>query len=315
MPAPDSRRTDHPYLVDRLEDLPEGLQQLAGQGLAAGETAETIFAMPAQWLPMDFGRRGGMHLVPERALLFTGRGALYVQGAGRSGEPGQAIYLPGSQLFYTRLIQVLLYGRLEFYIAAGDRLRRIVVEYNTVGHDLLKPALQRFLRLAWEQKPSGRPSPGVDQTETMLQALGEQSYKFRGGLQGYGLLPGECLRGFVFQPRITQRILGIFPRLIAPAAVFALTEKSFVAIEEGRTNATSYGWFVTYCPRHYVSGVSVAPHAQWQDVCIQLKKGNIQEKYLATVEEKSALALRGLWRGEMLNTELTHHGSRFRGVS
>lgn len=299
MPAPYSRRTDHPYLVESLEDLPDGLQHLAGQGLEAGETAETIFVMPAQWLPMDFGRRGGMHLVPERALVFTSRGALYVQGAGRSGEPGQAIYLPGSQLFYTRLIQVLLYGRLEFYSAAGDRLQRIVVEYNTTGHDLLKPALQRFLRLAWEQKPSGAPHPDVDQTETMLQALGEQSYKFRGGLQGYGLLPGERLLGFVFQPRITQRILGIFPRLIAPAAVFALTEKSILAIEEGRTNATSYGWFVTYCPRHYVSGVSVAPHAQWQDVCVQMQMGDIQDKYLVTVEEKSALALRGLWQGEI----------------
>ncbi len=74
MPGPYSRRTDHPYLVKSLQDLPDGLRPLAGQTLEAGEPAETIFVMPAQLLPKNFGGRGGMHLAPERALLFTARG-------------------------------------------------------------------------------------------------------------------------------------------------------------------------------------------------------------------------------------------------
>ena len=80
--------------------------------------------------------------------------------------------------------------------------------------------------------------------------------------------PGERLLGFVFQPRIIQRVLGIFPRLAAPAALLALTENEILLIEEGRTNATSYGWFVTFCPRRYVTGVESTPHSEWQNVYV-----------------------------------------------
>ena len=65
MPGPYSRRTDHPYLVKSLQDLPDGLRPLAGQTLEAGEPAETIFVMPAQSLPKNFGGRGGMHGEPH----------------------------------------------------------------------------------------------------------------------------------------------------------------------------------------------------------------------------------------------------------
>jgi hypothetical protein len=292
VPGPYSRRTDHPYLVESLQDLPDGLRPLAEQTLEAGKTVETIFVMPAQSLPKNFGGRGGMHLAPDRALLFTAQGVLYVQDGEASGQPGQVVYLRGDQLLYTRMIQILLYGRLEFCGVEGDALKRIVVEYNTVGHDLLKPALQRFLRLAWG-KPSV--SPGDDHTEALLEALGEQSFKFRGGLRGYGLLPGERLLGCVFQPRIIQRVLGIFPRLAAPAALLALTENEIMLIEEGRTNPTSYGWFITLCPRNYVTGVEARPGAEWKDVHVHLKKGEITADHQVTLENAAAQAWQSLW--------------------
>ncbi|MBN2148396.1 MAG: hypothetical protein JW726_13490 [Anaerolineales bacterium] len=37
MPGPYSRRTDHPYLVESLQDLPEGLQKLAEQALGPAD--------------------------------------------------------------------------------------------------------------------------------------------------------------------------------------------------------------------------------------------------------------------------------------
>lgn len=90
-----------------------------------------------------------------------------------------------------------------------DALTHIVVEYNTVGYDLLQPALQRFLRLAWGTSDHSL-EPGEDRTDVLVQGLGQQSFKFRSGLQIYSLQTGELVSGFVFQLRIIQRIFGIF---------------------------------------------------------------------------------------------------------
>ncbi len=294
MAATNYRRTDHPYLVAHLHDLPGSLAQLAGQALEADEPLETLFVMPPQALPKNFGGRGGMHLAPERALLFTARGVLFVQDAGASGQPAQAVALHGDQLLYAHLTQILLYGRLELCAVEHDALKRIVVEYNTVGHFLLQPALQRLLRLAWDEPP-GMPGLDSDSTESVLEALGERSFKFKGGLRYHGLLPGERLLGCVFQPRILRRVLGIFPRLAEPAALLALTEHQILLIEEGRTNATSYGWFITFCPRRCVTGIETAPHAAWQEVQVHLQKGSISAERRVIVENAAAQAWRDLW--------------------
>lgn len=131
--------------------------------------------MPAQSLPKSFGGWGGIHLAPDLTLLFTSQGVLYSQGADTSEQPGQAIYLRGDQLLFTRLIQILLYAGLEFCGVEGDGLKPIVVEYNVIGYDLLNPApaLQCFLSLAWA-RPRRRPHRGFTASvgRTVFQAQG-----------------------------------------------------------------------------------------------------------------------------------------------
>lgn len=214
-------------------------------------------------------------------------------GGNSPGRPGQVIHLRGDQLLYTHLSLVLLYGRLEFCGIEGEALTHIVVEYNTVGHDFLHPTILRFLRLAWQQPQSQRPQH--DQTDTLLQELFEKSFKFRNGLKIYAMQPGEPLLGFVFQPRIMRPYFRIFHRLVAPAALLALTQNDLVLIQEGRSSVSSYGWFITFCPRICVSGIEITPNVEWQDVNIHLKRGDFTADHQVTVENTAARNWQSLW--------------------
>lgn len=294
MPGPFARRTEHPYLVDSLADLPADLRQLAEQTLEPNELVDTIFVVPPQTMPKNIEGRGGMHRVPEQAILFAADRILHVQAAEKPGAPGQAPWITTDQLFYVRLILILLYGRLELYGVDDGALKRIIVEYNTVAHELLQPALQRFLCRAWR---TGVHVEGIesDHTESLLQELGQQSFKFGNGLPAYGLLPGAKLTGFVFQPRLVQRIWRIFQHLVAPAALLALTDGELVIIEEGRTNATSYGWFITLCPRVYVARIEIGPGARQQDIHVYMSRGISTAAHQVTMESKAAQGWMSLW--------------------
>jgi hypothetical protein len=69
VPDPYSRRTDHPYLVESLQDLPDGLRQLAEQALGPDEPVDTIVVVPPQTMPKSIEGRGGMHRVPEQVSI------------------------------------------------------------------------------------------------------------------------------------------------------------------------------------------------------------------------------------------------------
>jgi hypothetical protein len=290
MSGPFARRPEHPYLVDSLADLPSDLRKLAEQVLEPAEPVNTIFVVPPQTMPKNMDGRGGMHRLPEQALLFTAHRVVHVQVADVSGMPGQATWLSIDQLFYVQLIMILLYGRLEFYGVEGNALTSIVVEYNIVAHNLLQPALHGFLRQAW-----GTASNNEDRTETLLEGLGQQSFKFRNGLRRYGLLPGAKLLGFAFQPRIAKRILRMFDRIVTPAALLAFTENELVVIEEGRTTPTSYGWFITFCPRDCLAKVETVPNAKGKDVLIRMRKGSNAANHQVTLDNDTAQAWLSLW--------------------
>ncbi|MBN2146847.1 MAG: hypothetical protein JW726_05640 [Anaerolineales bacterium] len=269
--------------------MPENLRLLACQALEPDEPLEMIFVVPAQIQPKKLGGRGDMHRVPEQALLFTDDRVVHVQADANPEMAGQMKSLRGDQLFYVRNILILLYGRLELFGVDHDVLTSIIVEYNTVAHDLLKPVLQRFLRLGWGAGMGMQESMG-DQTAELLDELGQRSYKFGNGLRIYALQRGERLSGFVFQPRIYKPVLYIFQRLVAPASVLALTEKNLILMHEGNTSATSYGWFITICPRAWVAGTETRPNAKWQDVIVHLRMGSFAEDIEMTLESDTAQA-------------------------
>jgi hypothetical protein len=281
----------HPYPVEKIAELPDSLQRaILGSPWAAEEQVTSIFFVPPQTF---YGGRTGPRDVPEQALLFTSQGVLHVQ-ASTSGEPARTAYLRGADLVYVHLSLLLLYGRLELVGEADGSLARVVVEYNTVGHDFLQPALHQLLRMAWEQ-PYG--SLDEDPTVALLGQLEKQSLKFRNGLRHYGLQAGERLMGFVFQPGITRRYWGFFHRQVMPAALLALTNRQVIIVEEERKKQAqhAYGWLLTYCPRACVAGFEAQPREAWQDVRVRLARGGAMAERQVTLGNEAALNWQNLW--------------------
>ncbi len=287
MSGPFARRDQHPYPVDSVSGLPPDLRKLAEQALEPAEPVETIFVIPPQTMPRSMDGRGGMHTLPAQALIFTAHRIVHLQAAEIEGMAGRAACLSIDRLFYVRLTMILLYGRLEFYGVEGEALKCIAVEYNIVAHELLQPSLHQFLNRAW-----GKASNRQDRTEALLKDLGKQSFKFQNGLRHYGLLPGASLLGFAFQPRITRRILNLFERILTPAALLAFTENELVVIEEGRTTPTSYGWFITFCPRGHLAAMEAAGAG----VLIRMQKGGCGASHAVSLDSGSAQAWLALWK-------------------
>jgi hypothetical protein len=287
-----SKHREYPYQVSGLANLPVGLRQLAELALPPAEPANPIFVIPGQLSAKKFGGFGGMHWVPEQALLFTPHGVFHVQAGKSTNEMGHAKYLPGNSLLYARVSLVLLYGRMELCGVVNDNLTSIVVVYNSVSHELMEPALKNFLRLAWDQT---RDEGSSYYHNLLLGKLREQSYKFRSGLENHSLQPDERLLGFVFQPRIYKQYFRIFHRLIVPAGLVALTRKQLIIIEEGVSSATSYGYFFTFCPRANVVNIETKTNGRLQNVYIHLRKDNVTTEHQLTTENANALACQALW--------------------
>jgi hypothetical protein len=288
-----ARRMRHPYRAESLAELPVELKQIAEQSLLPDDPIRLIFVVPAQLVPLKLGGKGGMRSVPEQALLFTSRGVLHVIGAGPAGQPPKATYIRGEDLIYVHLIVVLLYGRLELCGVAGGVLTRIVVEYNTVGQYLLQPGLLNLLHLACRLVVSEQPPDR--NTLGLLGQLKEKSFKFRNGLANYALQPDEHLLACVYQPRILKPYLRVLKRLLAPAGILALTDRELILIEEGRSSATSYGWYFTFCPRTNITGIEAKPNGTLMDLRVHLKKETVTTDHLMTLDVETAQEWQALW--------------------
>jgi hypothetical protein len=283
---------EHPYVLQGLVDLPASLQQAAGQWLKPDDPAKLILMIPRHTQTLLKNRR----YVPQQALLFTSQGVLHVQEKTSPDQPPLATYLRSADLLYAHHSLILLYGCLELGGEVSGHLARIVVEYNTVGQQLLQPALQQFLRLAYG--PAHAVEPHADLTNALLQNLAAQSLKFQSGLQFYALQPGEPLLGFVFQPRIVQRNWHLFSHPIAPATLLALTDREVILIEEERARGASYGWLITFCPRRCIAGIETMPKGEWQELCVHLARNNVTMDRRVTLENDTALAWETLWSGQ-----------------
>lgn len=284
----DSKRTLPPYLASSLEQLPVELQRMAGPELPPDEPLETIFVVPRQMISKKLEGLGGMRTVPDQALIFTTQGVLHVLGSDKAGQAGQTTYLRGDRLLYTHLSLILLYDRVELCAAQDGELRRIVVEYNAVSHELFQPALHRFLRLSWQAAEQS--NGGVKTSERFLYELRKASFKHRSGLEDYALQAGERLLGCVIQPPIMGRWLGVLRRKIAPPVLLALTDKQLIWIEEGMTSATALGWYITFCPRPRIAGFAIRPGVRWQEVSVQLSRGASAAERQTKLDPETALA-------------------------
>jgi len=281
---------DHPYRVSCLAHLPAGLRALVERAPEISAQANYVFVVPEQEF---YGGWFRSRRVPEQALVFTPAGVLHVQSAG-VGQPERTTYLPGETLLFARLTLILLSGCVE--LVDGHRAdARIVVEYNTVGHHLLAPALLRFLRLAWGPRVSDS-AADRDRTEALLFDLWRRSLKFRNGLGGYALQPDERLLGYVLQPRILCPRWRLFEREVAPASLLALTDRQLILLEEtpASPRQVSYAWRFTFCPRPCVSGVDLELGKEWQRLTVRLRR-EVTAQHQVTLENENAHAWARLW--------------------
>ena len=110
-----SRRSKIPYTVNTPDELPEGLRVLALKALDPGAKVDTIFVVPMQQLASSFGVGRRTSLVPERALIFTDQGVVFVQDNSSEGQLNLMTYIKNEDLFYMRLTLILLYGKLDLW--------------------------------------------------------------------------------------------------------------------------------------------------------------------------------------------------------
>lgn len=287
-----AQRAGHPYQVETLADLPVGLREPAEQALPADDPIRTIILIPQQLLPKRFGSRAGARRLPEQVLLFTTCGALHVLDKKSPNGKPQVTYLRGEDLLYLQLTIILLYGRLELSgVHAGSQVR-MIVEYNTARHDLIQPGLQHLLHLA--SQPTTEAQPPSDKTGAFINELKKQSLKFSNALHDYALQPDEHLAGYIYQPRLRKDIWRIFHRLLAPACILALTDRNMIMVAEGRSSATSYGWFFTFCPRRNITHCDTQSNDEVQVVNVHLAMESVTATCAAELDADRAQAWQAL---------------------
>lgn len=286
-----ARENPYPYLLQGIVDLPEDFQRVIQTVLKIGDSVQSILMLP----PQPYLKRGG---IPRQALLSTSRGLVHVQ----DGRPPIATYLFGESLLYVQHTSILLYGRLEIVGEVDNKLVQLIAEYHTAGQDLLKAVLRRFLGFSYDTLDPDKTF--ADQNDAILENLSDQSFKFLNALRLDALQPGEQLLGYVFQPRIRERVLRIFSRAIAPASLFALTSQAVILVEENKATGASYGWIMTFCPRKVILAVESRPMEERETLVVILLMSSLSTERNLILERKTAQACVSLWTSQTARENL-----------
>lgn len=253
-----------PRLFRSLADLSADLTEAAQTILPLTDEVRRIFVVPPQEFPSWAKYRFG----PAHALIFTDAGVIHVQTAA-CGQLAQARLVSTETVHYVQVGLLLLYGRLEIGYAADGSAQQMVMEFNTVGWDLLQPGLMELLR----DVSAASPPPDFGEDSVVSAAEIERlPYKFASGVKIYILSPGERLLALAFQPGIWTRRLLIFRRQLTPPIVLALTDRCVSMIEEERSvgGSHAYGSTFTYIPRRGVMGMRSEPAPLGRLITIEL---------------------------------------------
>jgi hypothetical protein len=285
------RENPYPYWVKGVDDLPADFQQVLQARLPSDDPIDTILMLP----PQPYMKRGG---IARQVLVSTARGLLHIE----EGKPPTATYLLAESLLYVHHTSILLYGRLEIVCEFENKVARLVAEYHTSRQDLLQTILRHFLSLSYENVDSNKSF--AEENDAIVETLSDKSFKFLNALRLDALQPGERLLGYVFQPRIKERLLYFFSRAIAPASLFALTNQAVILIEENKAHGASYGWIMTLAPRKVVLAVESKPMQEWAKLAILLLRENLNEERDLIVEKETAQACVSLWQNQTAKENL-----------
>lgn len=271
--------------LKNISELPIELQSAVVTAFAARETIQTILVFPPQI-------QRGWHYVPKQALLFTASGMAHLLASIWQGEEPRVTSLKGCNLMYMKVTLVLLYGFLEILAQGESEPVRLSVEFNTVDWYRISSPLQCFLENA--KTTANLPvQPANGNSPTAQRAFEELPIKFSNGLKIHGLLPGEELEEFVFQPSASKRWLYFFQRPVSANTLLALTSHYMVVIEEELN--VKQGWVISYIPRNNIIGIQNQPCDLWNELAVQLKREDQSIAYKLTLKNETVETWRRAW--------------------
>jgi hypothetical protein len=276
----------HPSLLKNLANLPAELQCPEVKALGTGETYQTIISFPPQI-------QRGRHYVPKQAMLFSPTEIIHILASIWPQEAPQVTKLKGRDILYLRVSLLLLYGFLEIVGQGQESPNHISVEFNTVAWDKLSSPIRQLLQTT-------KPVPATpDEKSTYapgMQAACERlPLKFSNGIKIHGLLPGEELQDFVFQPGIKERLLFLFNRSIL-ANTLLLLSSNFVAVIQEELRVAQ-GWILSFIPHSNIIGIQNQPLSQWNELTFQLRRAGQVADYKLRLNNEASEAWRSIWTG------------------
>lgn len=133
----------------------------------------------------------------------------------------------------------------------------------------------------------------ITSSPTAQQAVEKLTLKFSNGLRIYGLLPGEKLEDLVFQPGDWKRWLFLFRRPVLANTLLLLSSNYTVVIREELEVAQ--GWIISYIPRSSIVGIQNQPCSLWNELTVQLNRGDQTAEYKLRLTDEAAQAWREQW--------------------
>ena len=271
-PIKDSRRfLSRPYLLNEINQLPEGLLVLAKKYLPDNQPVKGIFVIPPDSIPKGSRRR----ILTLEALIFTHQGILHLAEPDKTGRGGSGIWIAGEDILMTRLSLILLYGKLEIWGVRQQQALKIEAEYNTIAHRLLAPFLRNLICSTWGNNQPGEASPLHNETFDELSTI---SYSFYNGLVSEAIQPGEMILGYIHQSELRKQWMKIFYRKVFPQTVITRTDQQIILLQEDLKFRTHHEWIFTFIPLYRISRIDREEFQDWMKITIHLLPEFSQEK-------------------------------------
>jgi hypothetical protein len=252
-----------PYLIQSIDLLPAGFCTIAKSYPGTSDAHATIWVVPEQ----DICRSRGRTRVPSQALIFTQSGVLHIEAPESKGQDTQVRWISVQHMVMLKLSLILLYGKLEIWGLEKGTATKIEVEYNTVSHHLIEPALKRLVQNTWNGNP---PAETDFQPDLSFGSFVHTSFSFYNGLCNHALQAGESVLNYVFQPEIRRPVLKIFRKKVAPQSVMVLTTQQLILLQEDLRQSTHHEWIFTFVPLHRVCGLEEQTYKTWQKWVVRL---------------------------------------------
>jgi hypothetical protein len=276
----------HASILSHVSELPTELQSPAVMAMAARESIQKIISFPGQI-------QRGWHYVPKQALLFTPTDVIHLAASIWPEDEPQVTCLTGCGLMYLKVTLVLLYGFLGMVAQGQDSPLRLGMEFNTVAWSYLSVPLRKLLQATQSPARSIILEKIAIYSQATQQVLEKLPIKFSNGVKIYGLLPGEDVEEFVFQPRTWRSWLYLFRRPVSPNTLLLLTTNYMVVIDEDLQ--VEQGWILSYIPRNIITGIQSQPGKVWNELSVQLERGDQTVDYKLMLKNEFAEAWHTAW--------------------